>query len=549
MWKINPYTISYNANGGSGAPAPQIKTHDVSLTLSSAKPTYTGHTFLGWSESSTATVATYSAGDVYTANADATLYAVWQPVPDSERINFVIDLVEVTENTLHIYGWAYDKTADTSQLTIEIHHQNAAGADVRTYLTHSHRTDVNEVFHIDGLHGIDYTEAIALTGTYTLTVYAIPVDSETRLAIYSGQVEYNRTFTVAYDNNGGDGVPAQQTKSYNVDLTLSDEHPTKPGYVFQGWSTEKNGEAAYQPGDVYSGNKSITLYAVWQPLADDMRINAFIDSAEVNGNTLRIYGWAYDTTSPSSPLMIEIHHQSAEEDWVQTYVTDSHRIDVNEAYGISGLHGIDFSVSENLAGTYTLTVCAIPVNSETRIPVYTGQVEYTRTYTITYQANNGEGAPDPQIVLHGQSVMLSAVTPIRFRHRFLGWAYSPTATVAAYQPRDVWALQRDATLYAVWEERETDLRLPAGLKTIEEEAFAQGGFESVVVPDSCQTIQSKAFADCARLQSIYLPASVNFIATDAFEGSTGVVIYAPNTAESVIAFAQLHSIRLSIVDE
>lgn len=79
-WTINTYTVSYNANGGSGAPSAQTKTYNVTLTLSSTRPTRTGYTFLGWSTSNTATTATYSAGGSYTANASATLYAVWQVV-------------------------------------------------------------------------------------------------------------------------------------------------------------------------------------------------------------------------------------------------------------------------------------------------------------------------------------------------------------------------------------------------------------------------------------------------------------------------------------
>lgn len=79
-WTINTYTVSYNANGGSGAPSAQTKTYNVTLTLSSTSPTRTGYTFKGWSTSNTATTATYSAGGSYTANASATLYAVWQVV-------------------------------------------------------------------------------------------------------------------------------------------------------------------------------------------------------------------------------------------------------------------------------------------------------------------------------------------------------------------------------------------------------------------------------------------------------------------------------------
>lgn len=74
------YVIKYNANGGSGVPSNQTKWKDQTLTLSTTKPTRTGYTFLGWSTSSSATSATYSAGGNYTANAAATLYAVWKAI-------------------------------------------------------------------------------------------------------------------------------------------------------------------------------------------------------------------------------------------------------------------------------------------------------------------------------------------------------------------------------------------------------------------------------------------------------------------------------------
>ena len=72
------YTVHYDANGGSGAPADQVKLYDVNLTLSSTQPTRTGYTFLGWSTHPSSTTADYAAGATYTANADVTLYAVWQ---------------------------------------------------------------------------------------------------------------------------------------------------------------------------------------------------------------------------------------------------------------------------------------------------------------------------------------------------------------------------------------------------------------------------------------------------------------------------------------
>lgn len=81
------YVVKYNANGGSGAPGNQTKWKDQTLKLSTTKPTRTGYTFLGWSASSSATSATYSAGGNYTANSAATLYAVWKAITYTVKYN------------------------------------------------------------------------------------------------------------------------------------------------------------------------------------------------------------------------------------------------------------------------------------------------------------------------------------------------------------------------------------------------------------------------------------------------------------------------------
>lgn len=75
------YTITYNANGGSGAPASQTKWYGENLTLQTGAPSKDGYTFKGWATSTTnasAGTVNYAAGASYTANSAATLYAVWE---------------------------------------------------------------------------------------------------------------------------------------------------------------------------------------------------------------------------------------------------------------------------------------------------------------------------------------------------------------------------------------------------------------------------------------------------------------------------------------
>ena len=78
IWELSMYTVSYDANGGTGAPASQSENFGTDLTISSTTPTRSGYVFLGWSTSSSATSATYSVGGTYTGNTDVTLYAVWK---------------------------------------------------------------------------------------------------------------------------------------------------------------------------------------------------------------------------------------------------------------------------------------------------------------------------------------------------------------------------------------------------------------------------------------------------------------------------------------
>ena len=78
VWEAVTYAVSYDANGGFGAPGSQTKTHGQDLTLSTVVPTRTNYTFKGWGTSASATSVTYSAGGTYSTDEAITLYAVWE---------------------------------------------------------------------------------------------------------------------------------------------------------------------------------------------------------------------------------------------------------------------------------------------------------------------------------------------------------------------------------------------------------------------------------------------------------------------------------------
>lgn len=127
------FTVTYDANGGSEAPASQTFTvvSGGTATLSSIIPIKTGYEFLGWSTDSTATSATYTAGSSIALTANITLYAVWQSLTSARdvtlsydigegngtitsqtiansteyELSFVISSVQPTHSTLIFGGW------------------------------------------------------------------------------------------------------------------------------------------------------------------------------------------------------------------------------------------------------------------------------------------------------------------------------------------------------------------------------------------------------------------------------------------------------------
>jgi len=73
-----PYTVTFNANGGSGAPSSQPKCYGNDLTLTTAQPSRAGYHFTEWNTAANGSGTAYSPGAIYTGNANLTLYAQWE---------------------------------------------------------------------------------------------------------------------------------------------------------------------------------------------------------------------------------------------------------------------------------------------------------------------------------------------------------------------------------------------------------------------------------------------------------------------------------------
>lgn len=117
------HTVSFNANGGSGAPGNVTKWWGESLTIPNTKPTRANYTFLGWSETADGTVQ-YQPGQSYVGTSDSnyTLYAVWKlnslPPTISSYYAYRCDAAGNAQDdgtyVRHVAVWHVDTAHDTS---------------------------------------------------------------------------------------------------------------------------------------------------------------------------------------------------------------------------------------------------------------------------------------------------------------------------------------------------------------------------------------------------------------------------------------------------
>lgn len=72
-----------------------------------------------------------------------------------------------------------------------------------------------------------------------------------------------------------------------------------------------------------------------------------------------------------------------------------------------------------------------------------------QTFTVTYNANGGTNAPEPQTKQYGTDLTITSSVPTRENYIFQGWATSSTGAVV-YQSGDSYTNEESVTLYAVW---------------------------------------------------------------------------------------------------
>lgn len=459
--------LSYNANNGSGAPSAQSATVTTSgtpsytFTISSTRPTRTGYNFLGWSTSSTATSASYQPSGSITISANTTLYAVWQQITYTVSYNKGSSGTGTNTTATKYYGTALTlkgaiftrtgytqtgwSTSDGGSMAYGLSASYTANAAVTLYpywTINTYAVTYNKGSNGTGTNTSDtktYGTALTLKGAiftrtgYTQTgwstsdggskAYNLSASYTTNAAVTLYPFWTINTYTVSYKKGAsGTGTETTDTKTYNTALTLKGAIFTRTGYTQTGWSTSDGGALAYALSGSYTANSAVTLYPYWTINTYTISYNKGSSGSGTNTSDTKTYG---------------------------TALTLKGAIFTRTGYAQTG-----WSTSDGGAKAYDISGSYTTNASATLYPYWT-----LNTYTITYNANGGSGAPSAQTKSYGIDLTLSATIPTNGVMQFLGWAETDYAVEAQYQPSGTFTKNQNTVLYAVWGVSNTTVRV------------------------------------------------------------------------------------------
>ena len=433
QWTPWKHTVTYNANAGNdasvkGVPASQSKTANVDITLSSDVPTRNGYTFLGWNTQADGNGTAYAAGATYTHDQDGgtvTLYAKWTPWKHVLHYN---KNVPTSSTSQTVSNMPVDQTKTFGQfMAISNLVPTRKGYTFAGWYTQSNGTgtkyDPGSNYAADQNGG-----TVNLYAKWTPWTYNIKYDQNVK------STSSSKTVT---------DMPNAQTKTQEIDVTLSSMTPKRNGYIFAGWSTSANGSVEYKPGsrftkDLDSNGASITLYAVWTPWKHTIHYNSNIPTNAPTGTTTVSNMPGDQTKTFDEKLMISSNKPTRKGYNFAGWSTSANGNVVYQP-------GAEYKNDQN-GGTVTLYA---------KWTAWKHTVTYDKNVPANSKKTDVKNMPGNQTKIYDQNLTLQSNVPTRIGYTFVKWTTNKDGTGTAYQPGSQYSYNRDSdggtvTLYAVW---------------------------------------------------------------------------------------------------
>jgi uncharacterized repeat protein (TIGR02543 family) len=252
LFKYTPsgFTVTFNANGGTGTMANQTASAATALTGNAF--TRTGYTFAGWNTIAGGGGTSYANGASFPFSASTTLYAQW------------------TANTLTATYDSQGGSAITAGST------TTGGA-----IASSPGTPTRAGYTFNGWFAAS-SGGSAITFPYTHGQTA-------NFTLYAQWTLI--TYTVTFNPNGGTGSMSNQIAGVATNLTANAF--TRSSYTFSGWNTDSDGSGtSYANSASYAFTANATLYAQWTVISTPT-----ISSSGTLSALSTTYGTASSTTT------------------------------------------------------------------------------------------------------------------------------------------------------------------------------------------------------------------------------------------------------------
>ena len=433
QWTPWKHTVTYNANAGNdasvkGIPASQSKTANVDIKLSSGVPTRNGYTFLGWNTQANGKGTAYAAGAIYKNDQNGgtvTLYAQWTPWKHVLHYN---KNVPTSSTSQTVSNMPVDQTKTFGQfMAISNLVPTRKGYTFAGWYTQSNGTgtkyDPGSNYAADQNGG-----TVNLYAKWTPWTYNIKYDQNVK------STSSSKTVT---------DMPAAQTKTQEIDVTLSSMTPKRNGYIFAGWSTSANGSVEYKQGsrftkDLDSNGASITLYAVWTPWKHTVHYNSNIPTNAPTGTTTVSNMPGDQTKTFDEKLMISSNKPTRKGYNFAGWSTSANGNVVYQP-------GAEYKNDQN-GGTVTLYA---------KWTAWKHTVTYDKNVPANSKKTDVKNMPGNQTKIYDQNLTLQSNVPTRIGYTFVKWTTNKDGTGTAYQPGSQYSYNRDSdggtvTLYAVW---------------------------------------------------------------------------------------------------
>ena len=429
----------------------------MEFLLPADSPARSGYTFVGWSLKADSTPEDYTAGtSAFKADCQITeemgssvnIYAVWQPRKYDLQFNYPADSFENKGQQI-LNDVAYDQSVKSDKKTFpqDVKINDVDTAANKIFLGWSTIDSANPP--VDPESGkaveavVNFDENTVISKTQDAFKYSRYFENEgdanTVISVYP---VLNTAFGTAafYQNDGSqeeDGsakIYETQQKNYNDAVVRPAVSPSRPGYIFRGWSDEPLAPIEKNESfeEVLKAGESVTwlgenqsYYAVWE------RVPYTVEFYRNDGATeVQPYRSLSNKTYGDKLSAAELAGPS------------------RTGYGFAGwsvkkdASAADFTEGIAIAGNTTL-YAVWKIN------------EYTVTF---YEGEEATAAVFGQPVIgvkYNTSIALPQENPTRDGYTFTGWKYKENGREKDFT--DQTAIVRDTRVYAAWTKAVYDL--------------------------------------------------------------------------------------------